>query len=55
MGEPAAIGTSSEPLFLVEHLEAGGRYNVFVSAVNRAGTEGPKSKAVVADVIAKAA
>jgi len=54
-GEPAAVGGSSEPLFVVEHLDAGGRYNLFVSAVNRAGNEGPKSKVVVADVVAKAA
>jgi hypothetical protein len=42
-------------LFLIEHLDAGGRYNVFVSAVNRAGNEGPRSKASVVEVQAKAA
>ena len=54
-GEPVAVGTSSEPLFLIEKFDGGGRYHVFVSAVNRAGNEGPRSKAVVADVQARAA
>jgi hypothetical protein len=54
-GEPVAVGTSSEPLFLIENFEGGGRYHVFVSAVNRAGNEGPRSKAAVAEVQARAA
>jgi hypothetical protein len=54
-GEPATVGSSSEPLFVIERLEAGARYHVFVSAVNLAGNEGPRSKAVSAEVIAKAA
>ena len=54
-GEPVAVGTASEPLFLIEYFEGGGRYNIFVSAVNLAGKEGPRSKTVVADVQGKAA
>jgi hypothetical protein len=30
------VGSSNEPLFVVETLEAGGRYNVFVVAEVRA-------------------
>jgi hypothetical protein len=54
-GEPVAVGSSKNPLFLMEDLGVGGRYHVFVSAVNLAGNEGPHSKAVAADVTAKAA
>ena len=53
--EPAPVGTSGEPLFVIESLEAGGRYNVFVSAVNSSGNEGPRSTVVVAEVLARAA
>ena len=54
-GEPVAVGTASEPLFLIENFKGGGRNTIFVSAVNLAGNEGPRSKAVVADVQARAA
>jgi hypothetical protein len=54
-GEPVAVGSSSAPLFAIENVEPGARYNVFVSAVNLAGNEGPRSKAVAAEVIARAA
>ena len=53
--EPVPVGSSNEPLFVVESLEAGGRYNVFVSAVNSSGNEGPRSEVVVAEVRARAA
>jgi hypothetical protein len=52
--EPVPVGTSSEPLFVIETLEGGARYNVFVSAVNSSGNEGPRSEVVVAEVLAKA-
>ena len=54
-GDPTAIGSSNEPLFVMENLDGGARYNVFVSAVNFAGNEGPRSKAVVTEVMARAA
>lgn len=53
--EPAPVGSSNEPLFVVETLEAGGRYNVFVAAVNSSGNEGPRSEVVVAEVRASTA
>ena len=53
--EPAPVGSSNEPLFVVESLEAGGRYNVFVSAINSSGNEGPSSAVVVAEVRVQAA
>jgi hypothetical protein len=48
-------GSSNEPLFVVETLEAGGRYKVFAAAVNSSGNEGPHSEVVVAEVRASAA
>ena len=51
--EPQAVGTSNEPLFVIENLEFA-RYNVFASAVNLAGNEGPHSKPVVGEVRASA-
>ena len=53
--EPAPVGSSNEPLFVVETLEAGGRYNVLVSAVNSSGNEGLRSEVIVAEVRARAA
>ena len=53
-GEPVAAGTSVEPLFVIEQLEAGTRYNVFASAVNLAGNEGARSAVAVAQVQAPA-
>jgi hypothetical protein len=53
--EPVAVGSSIEPLFVVENLEPAARFNVFGSAVNLAGNEGPRSEVVVADVLARAA
>lgn len=52
--EPAPVGTSVEPLFVIETLEAAGRYNVFVSVVNSSGNEGPRSTVIVAEVLARA-
>ena len=54
-GEPVAVGSSNEPLFFIEGLEEGARFNVFVSAVNSSGNEGPRSTAATAEVQAKAA
>jgi hypothetical protein len=53
-GEPTPVGSAVEPLFVIENLDAG-RFNVFMSAVNFAGNEGPRSEAIVAEVTAKAA
>ncbi len=53
--EPVPVGSSSEPLFVIESLEAGGRYNVLLSAVNSSGNEGPRSEVTVAEVRAQAA
>ena len=53
--DASSVGTSTEPLFVAEGLDAGARYNVSVSAVNEAGNEGPKSSVVVAQVQARAA
>jgi hypothetical protein len=53
--EPAFVGSSSEPLFVIEGLEPGAQCNVAVSAVNAAGNEGPRSTAAVASVVARAA
>jgi hypothetical protein len=53
--EIASSGSSIEPLFVVEGLVAGARYNVCVSAVNVAGNEGSKSPVVVAETQAQAA
>jgi hypothetical protein len=52
--EPVPVGTSSEPLFVIETLEGGARYNIFMSAVNSSGNEGPRSEVVVVEVLAKA-
>jgi hypothetical protein len=54
-GEPTPAGSSNEPLFVLENLEAEARFNVVVSAVNLAGKEGPRSEPAVAEVVAKAA
>jgi hypothetical protein len=53
--EPAAVGTSREPQFLVENVAAGKKYNVSVSAVNGAGKESRLSAPVEATPIALAA
>ena len=53
--EPIAAGSSDEPLFVVQGVDGGARYNVFASAVNAASNEGPRSKPVVSDVLPKAA
>ncbi len=53
-GEPVAAGSSVEPLFVIENLEPGTRYNVFASAVNLAGNEGTRSSVAVAEVQAPA-
>ena len=54
-GEPELAGSSTEPLFVFEGLEAGARYNLFMAAVNASGNEGLKSKVLVAEVLARAA
>lgn len=53
--ETSAVGSSVEPLFVVEGLETGARYNVCISAVNDDGKEGTKSKVVVSEVLARSA
>lgn len=53
--EPEATGTSVEPLFVIDGLEPGAQFNVYVSAVNAAGGEGLCSEAAVGHVLARAA
>ena len=42
-------------MFLIEDVNGGTHWDIFVSAVNASGTEGPLSKPVQGDVMAKAA
>lgn len=53
--EPQQVGSSGEPVFVLEGLAAGTGWKVFVSAVNSVGTEGPPSEAVATTVLAEAA
>jgi hypothetical protein len=53
--EPVGAGTSAEPVCVLENLPGGEAFNVFVSAVNTAGAEGPRSEAVEAQVLPAAA
>jgi hypothetical protein len=50
-----AVTSSIERAFVVENLEPAASFIVFASAVKLAGKEGPRSEAVVADVLARAA
>jgi hypothetical protein len=45
--EPAVVGSSQEPQFLIENLAAGKRFNVFVSAVNSTGRDSSLSEPAV--------
>jgi hypothetical protein len=53
--DPEAVGTSDLPMFVIENLNGGTHWDIFVSAVNSSGTEGPLSKPAQGDVIAEAA
>jgi hypothetical protein len=53
--EPEAVGTSGLPMFVIEGLAGGTHWDIYVSAVNSAGTEGPLSESKPGDVIAAAA
>ena len=46
VSEPQAAGSSREPSFKLENVTPGIRTKVFVSAVNKAGNEGPRSEPV---------
>lgn len=53
--EPVLVGSSVTPMFVLENLEAGAQFNLFVAAVNSSGNEGTKSQVVVAQVLMRAA
>ena len=50
--EPQPVGSSGEPVFVIEGLAAGTAWKVFVSAVNSVGAEGPRSQPVATSVLA---
>ena len=54
-GEPEAVGSSGLPMFVIDGLAGGTHWDIYVSAVNSSGTEGPLSQPVEGDVIAEAA
>lgn len=53
--EPEAVGSSGLPMFVIENLNGGTHWDIFVSAVNASGTESPLSEPVQGDVLAEAA
>jgi hypothetical protein len=53
--EPEAVGTSGLPMFVIDNLNGGTHWDIFVSAVNSSGTEGPLSEPAQGDVLAEAA
>jgi len=53
--EPDLVGSSDLPMFLIEDLNGGTHWDIFVSAVNSSGTEGPLSAPAQGDVLAEAA
>ena len=50
--EPQPVGSSGEPVFVIEGLAAGTAWKVYVSAVNSVGAEGPRSQPVPTTVLA---
>lgn len=54
-GEPELVGSSGLPMFVIEGLVGGTHWDIFVSAVNSSGTEGPLSEPSQGDVLAAAA
>jgi hypothetical protein len=54
-GQPEPVGSSELPMFLIEGLAGNTHWDIYVSAVNSAGTEGPLSAPVLGNVVAAAA
>jgi len=54
-GQPEVVGSSDLPMFLIEELDGNSHWDIYVSAVNSNGVEGPLSAAVQGDVLAAAA
>lgn len=52
---PVLVTSSREPIFLMKNAPGGEKLNLFLSAVNKKGSEGPRSAAVVAQVQARRA
>jgi len=50
--EPQPVGSSGEPVLVIEGLAPGASWKILVSAVNTAGSEGPRSDAVATTVLA---
>jgi hypothetical protein len=53
--DPVQVGSSKEPSLMLENLAGGSRWKVSVSAVNKAGHEGPRSSVAEVIVLASAA
>ncbi len=53
--EPEVVGSSGLPMFIIEEVGGGTHWDIFVSAVNSSGTEGPLSTPVQRAVLAAAA
>ena len=55
MGEASLAGSSDEPFVVLDGLPTGSLWQVWVSAVNANGAEGPRSEPVEGSVAAQAA
>ena len=55
IGQPEVVGSSDLPMFLLEELTGNSHWDIYVSAVNSNGVEGPLSAPAQGDVLAAAA